>query len=182
MKMKRILICLLITALTCGMTACGNKTTNKPIEPVPPISETGNILDIGENAKPVTPPLADKSYDSLEELSNAIGYTVKYPESLNASSTTYSIKNNSLELLFFNGKVMEGRLIKAGVGNPPATDFYGYATAKAEIKDNINYIIHYTETDACHLITWSEGEFLYLLYTSNIHTIDSIIEVAQQIQ
>ena len=182
MKMKRILICLLITALTCGMTACGNKTTTETNEPVPPINETGNILDIGENAGQVQPPLNNASYDTLEEASKAIGYTVQHPESLNSATATYGIKDNALEIMFFNGKVMTGRIIKARVGNPPATDFYGYATAQSETKDGIDYIIHYTEKDACHLITWSEGEFLYLLYTSEIHTIDSIIEVAQQIQ
>ena len=180
MKIKRILICLLITALTCSMTACTTTTTtpNESKEPIPPISTEQTPENPDYITEQATPPLADKSYDSLEDLSNALGYTVQYP----TSSTTYGVKNNSLELMFFNGKVMAGRLIKARIGNPPETDFYGYVSTKTETRENISYTVHYTNEDECHLITWSENDFLYLMYTSNIHTINSIIEIAQQIQ
>ena len=183
MKMKRILICLLIAALTCGATACtATNTTNESKDPIPPISTESTTENPDYITEQVTPPLADKSYDSLEELSNAIGYSIQYPTSLTASSTTYGVKNNSLEIMLFNGKVMTGRLIKARIGNPPETDFYGYTNTKVETRENISYTVHYTNEDECHLITWSENNFLYLMYTSDIHTIDSIIEVAHQIQ
>lgn len=175
--MKKLLIYLLIMALTCSVTAC-KTTTNEPVPPVnntPTTNETGDI-------EQVIPPLADASYDTLEDASNKIGYTVNYPASLNSATTTYGIKNNSLEILFFNGKVMTGRIIKARIGNPPETDFYGYASTTIEIREDAVYTIHYTNEEECHLITWSNDDFLYLLYTSEIHTSESIVDIATQIK
>ena len=122
--------------------------------------------------------------DSLDEAESLIGFKLTAPESWNGSTTkTFRVGGRTLEIMYFSGKVLEGKLSKSEGGEDITAYDYGY-TGSIQVSDGgVTYTLqgNNAEETVC-LATWTKGKYSYFLLDSAGKTPEEMVAFCKEIQ
>ena len=152
--MKR-LIALFLTLLTlAGLCACGRK------------------------------PVEDKYTDTLEQARKAIGFEISAPEQLDGSGTrTFHVNSRTLEITYFSGKVMYGRITKADNRENLNGYDYGYTKVSEVTDSGVVYTLRGPDgSDGVCFAAWENGKYSYTALVSGERTPEEIIAFCKEIK
>ena len=129
-------------------------------------------------------PVPDTYCASLSAAEKMIGFKLTAPENIDNSGTnTFRVSGRTLEVMYFNGKVLTGRISKAdNLENINGTD-YGY-DAVSQLTDNgISYTLRGEEgNDTVNLATWTSGDYSYLVLVGAGKTPEQLVELCKAIK
>ena len=128
-------------------------------------------------------PVAEKYCDSLAEAEKLIGFKIDTPESLSDSKTkTFRAGGRTLEICYFDGKVLKGRISKAdNLENINGLD-YGYTYKTETAMGGTDYTLRSAEANGTiHLAEWTKGKYSYMVLLSDCKTVDEMIAFCKTI-
>lgn len=105
-------------------------------------------------------PVPETYCDTLKQAEKLVGISLTAPDSVNGSGTkTFSAKGRTLEIMYFDGKVLTGRISKSDNGENLALDF-GY-TNVATVSENGSEFSLYGDGDRIYLSHWQSGKYSF---------------------
>ena len=129
-------------------------------------------------------PVAESYCDTLAEAEKAIGFKLEAPDSIDGSGTkTFKVSGRTLEIMYFSGKVMNGKISKAdNLENINGYD-YGYTKVTEISRDGITYSFRGSEdSELVNFATWTEGKYSYLVLKSGGLTEEEMINFCKAIK
>ena len=102
--------------------------------------------------------------DTLAEAEKQIGFRLEAPESLNGSGTrTFRAAGRTLEIMYFDGKVVTGKISKSDNHENISGMFNEYS----ELATVNEYALYgNSETGLAYLAVWKSGKYSYLVMNS----------------
>ena len=129
-------------------------------------------------------PHPDTYCASLAAAEKLIGFDLTAPEKIgNSGTNTFRVNGRTLEVMYFDGKVLTGRITKAdNLENINGFD-YGY-TAETSLSDGgIDYMLKGEEgKETVHLATWTSGKYSYLVLCGEEKTPQQLVELCKSIK
>ena len=103
--------------------------------------------------------------DSLAAAEKLVGFQMEAPDALNGSGTkTFCAKGRTIEIMYFDGKVLNGRISKSDNGENVGGFDYGYTVRSVVSGGGVDYTLSGSEEGGdVHLATWTKGKYSYLV-------------------
>ena len=128
-------------------------------------------------------PVEEKYVDTLEEAQKIIGFNIDIPKNvISSGSQTYYVSGRTLEITYFNGKVISGRIIKTENKEEFNFSYYDLSNEQKIKSDNIEYTLYGPEADSINLATWTNKKYSYILSIMNTMTTEEIIDICTNIK
>ena len=121
---------------------------------------------------------------SLSAAEKMIGFKLNAPENIDGSGTvTFRVNGRTLEVMYFNGKVLTGRVTKADNAENINSIDYGY-TAESQLSEGgIDYTLRGMEgSDTVNLASWTSGKYSYLLMTGEAKSPEQLVELCKSVK
>ena len=128
-------------------------------------------------------PIAEKYCDALAQAEKLIGFKLNVPDSVDGSGTkTFRVSGRTLEVCYFDGKVLKAKISKAdNLENINGYD-YGYTHKADTTADKIDYTLRSSDANSTvHLAEWTNGKYSYLVLLSDGKTTDEMITFCKTI-
>ena len=152
--MKKLIALVLAWACVLGLVGCGNK------------------------------PVKERFCDSLEQAEKMMGFKLEAPESLDNSGTkTFRVSGRTLEIMYFDGKVLNGKISKSD--NKENVEGYDYEYTESTIisDDGTDYTLcGNKEDDTVYLATWVNGKCSYLVLDYSGKSAEEMVVFCKRIQ
>ena len=151
--MKKWIACVLALVCVFGLAGCGTKSVE------------------------------ERFCDSLEQAEKIIGFRLDAPESLNNSGTkTFRVNGRTLEIMYFDGKVISGKISKSDNKDNIEGYDYGYTESAIISHDGIEYsLFGNQENEMVYLATWVNDKYSYLVLYSSGKIADEMVELCKRI-
>ena len=152
--MKKIILTIACVAMVLCLCACGKK------------------------------PVPDSYCDSLSAAEKLIGFKLTAPEKIGESGTnTFRANGRTLEVMYFNGKVLTGRISKADNAENINGVYYGYNYVTQLSDSGIAYTLRGDEgKDTVCLATWTSGDYSYLVLVGAQMTPEQLVELCKTVK
>lgn len=130
-----------------------------------------------------TKPVEDRFCDSLTQAEKIIGFKLEAPEALNDSGTkTFRVSGRTLEIMYFNGKVVSGKISKSDNNENMKESDYGYTASTAITEAGTEYsLFGHKENELVYLATWVNGKCSYLVLDSAGKSADEMVALCKGI-
>ena len=121
--------------------------------------------------------------DDLAQAEKIIGFKLEAPETLNDSgSRNFRVCGRTLEIMYFSGKVMNGKISKSDNQENIGAYDYGYTESVIISDGGIEYKLCGSENgEKVHLATWTKGKYSYFVLDGNGKSAEEMLDFCKEI-
>ena len=122
-----------------------------------------------------TEPVEERYCDSLAEAEKIMGFKLEAPESFNDSGTkTFRVSGRTLEIMYFNGKVISGKISKSDNKENLEGFDYGYTEHTTITDAGIDYALS-GQKELVYLAAWENGKYSYFVLDGSGKSADEMV-------